>query len=184
METVRIEDDSVVYEFEAERIAGPVSTRLDPRNRQRARWMEATLWRKDDNTYVFEQVSFSTVWHLPDGDGHVRKPAWVSAADLPPRAVYCGVLPARPGRDHCPEMSLEASRARENIPDEVVIEEAQRRVWACPDRDAVITRMTVAHHRGDGARSAAVSGPMQELLDEAAENDPAFRTDEKPVVRL
>jgi hypothetical protein len=178
---VRIEDESVVYEFEGVRIAGPVSTRLDPMGRQRARWMEATLWRKPDDTYVFEQVSISTVWHLPGGDAHVRKPAWTAREDLPDRAVYCGVLPAR-GRGQCPPMSLEESRRR--IPDEVVTEEVQRRVWTCPDRDSVIARMTVAHHKGDGARSAATSRPMQDLLDEAAENDPAFRQAGKPVVQI
>lgn len=51
---VRIEDEDVVYEFDGELVAGPVSTRLDPRGRQRARWMEASIWRKQDNTYVFE----------------------------------------------------------------------------------------------------------------------------------
>ena len=181
---VRIEDESVVYEFEGDLIAGPVSTRLDPRNRQRARWMEATLWRKKDNTYVFEQVSISTVWHMPGGDSHVRKPAWVTPDQLPRKAVYCGVLPSRPGQERCPPMTLEESRVRPLGLDEVVAEEVQRRVWVCPDRDSVISRMTVAHHRSDGTRSAAVSGPMQDLLDEAAENDPAFRTAAKPVVSL
>ena len=187
MELVRIEDESVVYEFEAERIAGPVSTRLDPRDRQRARWMEATLYRKPDNTYVFAQVSYSTVWHLPDGDAHVRKPAWTAREDLPGKAVYCGALPSRPGRDQCPPMALEESRDRRNIPDEVVTEEPQRRVQGYPDRDAVIRRMVLASHRDGSGTSAAVSGPMQDLLDEAAENDPAFRIEvaaDKPVVRL
>jgi hypothetical protein len=181
---VRIEDEDVVYEFEGDLIAGPVSTRLDPRNRQRARWMEARLWRKPDNTYVFETVSISTVWHLPDGDSHVRKPVTVSPDQLPRKAVYCGVLPSRPGQERCPEMTLEESRARPLPLDEVVTEETQRRIWVCPDRDSVVARMTMAHHRSDGSKSAAVSGPMADLLDEAAENDPAFRTAGKPVVSL
>lgn len=179
---VRIEDEDVVYEFEGERIAGPVSTRLDPRGRQRARWMEASLYRKPDNTYVFVQASISTVWHQPAGTAHVKKPVTVTADRLPDKAVYCGVLLSRPGREQCPPMSLEESRHR--IPDVVIAEDVQRRVWTCPDRDAVIARMTVAHHRGDGARSAAVSGPMRELLEAAAKHDPAFRTEDKPVVRL
>ena len=184
MELVQIEDEAVVYEFEAERIAGPVSTRLDPRSRQRARWMTATLWRKPDNTYVFAQESISTVWHLPAGAGHVRKPAWTHRGDLPDRAVYCGVLPVRGDRGHCPPMALEESRDLRNLPDLVVTEEVQRRVWICPDRDAVIARMMIAHHRSDGARSAAVSAPMRELLDQAALNDPAFREAAKPVVQI
>lgn len=184
MELVRIEDEDVVYEFEAERIAGPVSTRLDPKDRQRARWMEASIYRKPDNTYIFSQVSISTVWHLADGAGHVRKPEVVSRDELPGKVVYCGVLPARDGREHCPPMTLEESRDRASVPDLVVIERDQHRVWVCPDRDAVIARMTVANHRSDGARSAAVSRPMGELLDQAALNDPAFRQAAKPVVRL
>lgn len=181
---VRIEDEAVVYEFEAECIAGPVSTRLDPKRRQRARWMTATLWRKPDNTYVFAQESVSTVWHLPAGASHVRKPVRTAGAGLPDRAVYCGVLPARDGREHCPPMTLEESRDQANVPDLVVTEETQRRVWTCPDRDAVIARMTVAHHKSDGARSAAVSGPMRDLLDQAALNDPEFRQADKPVVQI
>jgi hypothetical protein len=181
---VRIEDEDVVYEFDGERIAGPVSTRFDPRGRQRARWMEASIYRKPDNTYIFTQVSISTVWHVPAGASHVRKPEMVSRDALPGKAVYCGVLPPRPGREHCPPMSLEESRDRGNVPDVAVIERDQHRVWACPDHDSVIARMTVAHHRSDGARSAAVSGPMRELLAQAALNDPAFRQADKPVVQI
>jgi uncharacterized membrane protein len=81
-------------------------------------------------------------------------------------------------------MTLEESRDWENIPDLVVTEETQRRVWSCPDHDAVIARMTVAHHKSDGARSAAVSRPMRELLAQAARNDPAFRQAAKPVVQI
>lgn len=181
---VRIEDTDVVYEFNGELIAGPVSTRLDPRGRQRARWMEATIWRKDDDTYVFEQVSISTVWHVPDGRDHVRKPATVFAEHLPDKAVYCGVLPSRPGRGQCPPMTLEESRDWENIPYRVVIEEAQRRVSMLPDRDKVIEKMVLASHRDGSGTSAAVSGPMRELLDQAARNDPNFRADGKPVVQI
>lgn len=184
MELVRIEDEDVVYEFDAELIAGPVSTRLDPKDRQRARWMEASLYRKHDNTYIFSQVSISTVWHLADGAGHVRKPEVIPRDELPDRAVYCGVLPARSGREHCPPMSLEESRDWDNVPDVVVAERDQHRVWTCPDRESVISRMTVANHKSDGARSAAVSEPMSELLEQAAMNDPAFRQAGKPVVRL
>jgi hypothetical protein len=184
VELVQIEDDDVVYEFTGTLIAGPVSTRLDAKDRQRARWMEASLYRKSDDTYVFTQVSISTVWHQLDGASHVRKPSWTHRGDLPDRAVYCGVLPVRPGREHCPPMTLEESRDPRNIPGLAVTEQIQRRVWTCPDRDSVIARMTVAHYKSDGARSAAVSGPMGLLLDQAAENDPAFRTSEKPVVQI
>lgn len=183
MQLVRYEDEDVVYEFTAERIAGPVSTKFDPRGRQRARWMEASLYRKEDDTYVFVQESFSTVWHLPGGEDHVRKPVTISRQELPAKAVYCGVLPPRREHAQCPEADLGESRAPGFIPDEVVFEEVQLRVRGCPDRDSVIGEMVKAHRR-NGVVSAAVSGPMRDLLDEAAENDPAFRTDTKPVVRL
>jgi hypothetical protein len=182
---VRIEDEDVVYEFDGDLIAGPVSTRLDPKDRQRARWMEASIYRKPDNTYIFTQVSISTVWHAPAGASHVRKPEVIPRDELPDKVVYCGAPGiSRPGREHCPPMTLEESRDWDNVPDVVVTERDQHRVWACPDHDAVIARMTVAHHKSDGARSAAVSGPMRELLIEAAKNDPAFRQADKPVVRL
>jgi len=180
---VRIEDESVVYEFEGERIAGPVSTRLDPKDRQRARWMDASLYRKADGTYIFVQASISTVWHAPGGAAHVRKPVRTSRDELPEKTVYCGVLPSRPGREQCPPMTLEESRRR--IPAEVITEYPQYTVWSLPTHDAVIRRLTVARHRGaGGGSSAAVSGPMRELLAEAAENDPAFRGAVKPVVAM
>ena len=179
---VRIEDEDVVFEFDGERIAGPVSTRFDPKNRQRARWMEATLWRKGDDTYVFEQVSISTVWHFPDGARHVRKPVTIARDDLPEKAVYCGVLPPRPGRGQCPPMTLEESWR--SVPDRVVAEEVQRRIWMLPGRDKVIEKMVLASRRDGSGTSAAVSGPMRELLAEAAENDPAFREAAKPVVQI
>lgn len=181
---VRIEDEDVVYEFDGELVAGPVSTRLDPRGRQRARWMEASIWRKQDNTYVFEQASYSTVWHLTDGAGHVRKPAVIARDQLPGKTVYCGALPGRPGREQCPPMTLEESRDWRNIPDLVVAEEIQRRVRTCPDRAAVVSHMVTAHHKSDSTKSMAVSGPMRELLAQAARNDPAFRQDDKPVVQI
>jgi hypothetical protein len=174
-----------VYEFDAERIAGPVSTRFEVvrgRERQRARWMEASLYRKTDDTYVFTQASHSTVWHLLTGDAHVRKPVETRREELPDRAVYCGVLLARSGRPQCPPMTLD--RSRHDIPGTVITEPAQHSVWALPGRDAVIRRLVLARHRDGGGTSAAVSGPMRDLLTEAAENDPAFRTGAKPVVEL
>lgn len=179
---VRIEDEDVIYEFTAERIAGPVSTRLDDRDRQRARWMEASLYRKDDDTYVFTQVNFSTVWHLLAGTAHVRKPLGTPRADLPDRAVYCGVLPSRPGREQCPVMTLPESRGA--IPPLVITEPPQHNVWTLPGHDAVIRRMVLARHRDGSGTSASVSGPMRDLLIEAAENDPAFRTGIKTIVEL
>jgi len=38
--------------------------------------------------------------------------------------------------------------------------------------------------RPDGSVSVALSGPMRELLDQAAAIDPAFRTGAKPVMRM
>jgi hypothetical protein len=178
---VRIEDESVVYEFEAARIAGPVSTRLDGRGRQRARWMEAALYRKPDDTYVFTQVNYSTVWHALAGARHVRRPLEVTRDALPDRAVYCGVLPARPGREQCPPMEL--LRSRREIPPRVVTELTQHNVWNLPDRDTAVRRMVLASHRDGSGTSAAVSGPMRELLAQAAASDPAF-AGVKPVVTL
>lgn len=170
---VQIQDDAVEYRFEAEVIAGPVDTRLDDRKRQRARWMEAVIYRKDDGSYVFTQSSYSTVWHCRDGAGHVRSPVETTSDQLPERPVYCGVLPARGDRGHCPPMDLAVSRRV--IPRHVVLEAPQHRVWACPDPQAVTRRMTLSRHRGDGAASAMLSAPMRELLAQAMENDPAFR---------
>jgi hypothetical protein len=178
---VQIEDESVVYEFEAERIAGPVSTRLDGKDRQRARWMEASLYRKPDDTYVFAQVNHSTVWHAPAGIAHVRKPLEVSRDALPDKPVYCGVLPARPGREQCPPMDL--AQSRRAIPARVVAEAPQYSTWMLPDWDKVVRRMVLASHRDGSGTSAAVSGPMRELLRQAALNDPAF-AGVKPVVTL
>lgn len=178
---VRIEDESVVYEFEAERIAGPVSTRLDGKDRQRARWMEAALYRKPDDTYVFTQVNYSTVWHALAGAAHVRKPREMPRDDLPDKAVYCGVLPARSGRAQCPPMELMQSRRA--IPARVIAELTQCSVWQLPDLDMVVRRMVLASRRDGSGTSAAVSGPMRELLRQAAVSDPAF-AGVKPVVTL
>lgn len=178
---VRIEDEHQIYEFDGDRIAGPVSTRFDKRSRQRARWMEATLYRKSDGTgYIFYQVSYSIVWHLPDAFPHIRKPLAAARSELPQRAVYCGVLPSREGRDQCPAAVLG------NEPDAVSVlaEMPQYKVWAFPDTGSLIQRLTVARHSGDGSASAATSGPMHDLLAEAARNDPAFASGAKPVVSL
>jgi hypothetical protein len=182
---MRIEDDSVVYEFSGVSIAGPVSTRLDPKQRQRARWMEAELYRRaDGDGYMFYQASISTVWHLPAGAAHVHKPLEVTPDGLPERPVYCGVLPVRPGREHCPLMTLAEAREMK-LPAVMIAEAPQRRVWHFPDRDAVVRQVTVATHRGgDRVSSAAVSSPMHELLAQAARNDPAFRDGPKPVVAM
>ena len=48
---------------------------------------------------------------------------------------------------------------------------------------AVIEHVTMAR-RSDGTASAALSEPMRELLRQAAENDPAFRTGAKPVMKM
>ena len=173
---VRVEDGEVTYEFSGKRIAGPVSTRLDDKGRQRARWMEAELYRKPDDTYVLVQASLSTVWHELAGAGHVRKPVPATREEIAAmdRPVYCGVLPPRDGREHCPLVTLAESRGM-TVPGSVIAEDTQRRVWHFPDHLAVIRRVAVARRRGDGTESAAVSRPMRELLRQAAENDPAFR---------
>lgn len=178
---VRIEDEHQIYEFDGDRIAGPVSTRHDNRGRQRARWMEATLYRRTDGTgYIFYQVSYSMVWHLPDAFAHIRKPLAAARDALPQRAVYCGVLPSRDGRDQCPPADL--GDEPETV--SVLTEMPQYKVWTFPDTDSLIQRLTVARHRGDSSTSAATSGPMHDLLAEAAQNDPAFASGSKPVVSL
>lgn len=182
METIRIEDETVAFEFSGERIAGPVSTRLDPRKRQRARWLEAELFRREDGSYVYCQVNYSTVWHYPDGAAHVRKPLVIPASQLPDRPVYCGVLPARAGRDQCPPLTLEAARVMD-IPAEVIAEAPQHRILRLPGRDAVIRQLVMANRRDEGV-SAAVSEPMRKLLAQAAQNDPAFRDGSKTVVPM
>lgn len=185
MTTMRIEDEFQVFTFTGLRLAFE-STRLDPRQRQRARWMEASLYRKGDGTYLFYQVNYSLVWHFPDGADHVKKPGYVLAAKLDPAAVYCGVMPVRPSRPNCPAMPLaEARRMRK--PREVITELPQYKIWTFPDAPAVIRRMTVARHVADGSASAATSEPMRKLMNQAAETDPAFQlitAGDKPVIEL
>ena len=80
MPVIRIEDEFVTFEVDGEVIAGPVSTRVPADGgRPRPRWMEATLYRKGDGSYVLHTVNRSLVWHLvrdrpgpcpqADGDG-------------------------------------------------------------------------------------------------------------------
>jgi len=185
MTDVQVEDEFQVYEFRGAQLAF-VSTRLDPRERQRARWADFTLYRKNDGSYLFYQVSNSLVWHFPDGASHVKKPEAVRSDSLDHRAVYCGVMPVKAGRNYCPAMPLaEARRMRK--PPEVIRELPQYKIWTFPDAPAVIRRMTVARHAADGSASAATSEPMRLLLNQAAETDPAFRMDaigDKPVIRM
>ena len=180
MPRVVIQDEQVDYEIDGDVIAGPVSTALDAKQRQRARWMEATLYRKPDGTYILHQVNYSLVWHLADGAGHVRKPHEELWSRLPRGAVYCGFLPPREHREQCPPACRWGPRGAGKV---VLTELPQHKVTSHPDYHAVIRDVTVAR-RGDGSASAAVSEPMRELLRQAAGNDPAFATGIKTVIRM
>lgn len=182
MARIVIEGDVQDRVFSGERIAGPVSTRLDRRRRQRARWMTGELFRKDEGAgYVLYIVNWSNVWHLLAGADHVRKPRQVRSADLPDEAVYCGVMPVRPDRGHCPvywgdggnRVTDPFRRQEEPWPEMVVAELPQRKINDCPDYPSLIEQMTTFHKRG--ATSVMVSEPMAELIAQAAEVDPAFR---------
>ena len=175
MPVIRIEDEFVTYEVDGEVIAGPVSTRVPADGgRPRPRWMEATLYRKADGTYVLHTVNRSLVWHLIEqGLGHVRKPVETDEGNLPDGAVYCGVLSRG---EKCPQW------IRDHVPDRVLVEEPQHKMVSCPDATAVIRQVTTAR-RGDGSVSVALSEPMRELLTEAEENDPAFRI-ARPVMTM
>lgn len=184
MQDFRIEDEFQIYEFRGRQLAY-VTTRLDQKDRQRARWADFTLYRKGDGTYVFYQVSHSLVWHYLDGADHVKKPETVYSRDLDDQAVYCGVMPVKPSRNYCPAMPLLQAR-RMRKPDRVIRELDQYKVWRHPDADAVIRRLTVARH-DDGSSSAAVSEPMRLLMNQAALIDPDFEmdtADDKPVIQL
>jgi hypothetical protein len=180
MPRVVIKDEQVDYEIDGEVIAGPVSTALDAKQRQRARWMEATLYAKSDGTYVLHQVNYSLVWHLAGGEGHVRKPEEALWSRLPRGAVYCGYLPPREHREQCPPAGRRGPKSAGRV---VLTELPQHKVSSHPDYQAVIKAVTVARH-GDGSSSAAVSEPMRELLRQAAENDPAFASGIKTVIRM
>jgi hypothetical protein len=180
MPRVTVRDEHVDFEINGEVIAGPVSTALDARQRQRARWMEATLYASESGGYVLHQVNYSLVWHLPDGEGHVRKPAEVPWSRLDRNAVYCGFLPAREHREQCPPAGRRGPRGAGKM---VLAEQPQHKVTSHPDYQAVIRAVTLARH-GDGSLSAAVSEPMRELLRQAAENDPAFASGVRPVVKM
>jgi hypothetical protein len=184
MTRVVIKDEHVDYEINGEVIAGgpdhPVSTALDAKGRQRARWMEATLYRKDDGTYVLHQVNHSLVWHLADGEGHVRKPAETLWSRLDRQAVYCGFLPPREHREQCPPAGRRGPKGAGRV---VLTELPQHKVESHPDYQAVIRAVTLARH-GGGSVSAAVSEPMRELLRQAAGNDPAFASGVKTIIRM
>lgn len=175
MPVVRIEDEFEVFEIDGEVIAHE-STETDSTGRDRARWMEATVYRKDDGSYVIHQVNESVVWHLPDGGGHVRKPERIASASLDKEDVYCGMLRPRPGRRQCPRILPRP------LPELVIAELPQHRVISCPDAPSVIREVSTAR-RGDGRVSTAVSEPMHKLITQAMENDPAFRG-AKPVVAM
>jgi hypothetical protein len=180
MPRVVIKDEHVDFEIDGTVIAGPVSTALDARQRQRARWMEATLYAKDDGTYVLHQVNHSLVWHLADGEGHVRKPRETQWSRLDRNAVYCGFLPGREGREQCPPAGRRGPKGAGRT---VLTELPQHKVSGHPDYQSVIRTVTMARH-GDGGTSAAVSEPMRELLRQAAENDPAFASGARTVIRM
>ena len=181
MPVVRIADEFAFYEFEAEIIAGPVSTQIDARQRKRPRWLQVTLYRKEDGSYVLHSVNLSVVWHLDaHADSHVRKPENTPWSRLDRDAVYCGSLPVREGRQHCPLAGRRGPRRAGQV---VVTELPQHKVSSHPDVPSVIRAVTLAR-RGDSSVSAALSEPMRELLVEAEENDPAFAGAARPVIRM
>jgi hypothetical protein len=182
MPLIEIPDEPAAWQFRGHRIAGPVSTAFDHTGRQRPRWLEAELYARDDGGYVMSQANFSLVWHLPSGGGHVRKPARVPSGELPGNAVYCGTLPPRPGREACPPepdsvlldpFGTGGAVVHDAAPLEVITELPQRKVFRCRDFTDLIRRISTARH-GDGGMSFTLSAPMQELIRQAAESDPAF----------
>ena len=180
MPLVVIHDVPVSFEFSGEVIAR-VSTRENAAGRQRVRWFTAVLYRKDDGSdgYVLHQANWSRVWHLDEYAGdHVRKPGAAEHGELPGNAVYCGSLDPRDRQ--CPP----GSRQGPPLPPgtAVVTELPQHKVTAYPDADAVI-RGVLTTRRGEGSVSVALSDPMGELMDEAAENDPPIAA-ARPVIRL
>lgn len=177
MPVVRIEDEFFTFEVHGEVIAGPVSTRVPADgSRPRPRWMEATLYRKDDGSYVLHTVNKSLVWHLIDpGLDHVRKPVETDSSRLPGGAVYCGSLDRG---EKCPLAGRAGPGADWN---RVLIEKPQHKMAAWPDADEVIKGVSTAR-RGESV-SVALSEPMRELLTEAEENDPAIRH-ARPVITM
>lgn len=185
MAVIEIPDEFEVFTFEGERIAGPVTTAFDHFRRQRPRWLEAELFRREAGGYVVSQVNKSLVWHQPGAEGHIRKPAAVSGADLPPGAVYCGSIEARPGRESCPPMGatprtldpFAPAQARTpaaiELPPEVLAERDQRKILVCDDWQDVIRKISTARP-GAGGQVVSLSMPMRELIAQAAEVDEAF----------
>lgn len=180
MPLIEIPDEPAAWRFRGHRIAGPVSTAFDHAGRQRPRWLEAELYARDDGGYVVAQANYSLVWHLPDATRHIRKPAEMPGRQLPEGAVYCGTIPPRPGREGCPPVQDAAvldpfgyGVPAAVVPPLVLAELPQRRVFRCRDFGDVIRRISTARH-GDGGTSYTLSSPMQQLISEAARNDPAF----------
>lgn len=174
MPQFEVEGEFEVLAFSGVLTGGPVSTRPHPvSGLLRARWTKLALYRKDDGEYVLHKVNYSRVWHGPDGAGHVRAPAQEDFADLPPDAVYCGIMPSREGRVQCPRQPPGTGL--------VITELPQYSAWKCPDYAAVIARLSQAYKR---VNVGAENGPVHLLLDQAAEADPAFRDALKPVVRI
>lgn len=181
MSLIVIEGDVQDRSFSGHRLAGPVDTRYDRRGQQRARWVTGELYGKDDGGYVLAVVNWSLVWHVPDGESHVRRPRRIAPADLDPDAVYCGVMPVRPDRGHCPvhwgdggnRVTDPFRRQEMALPPFVVTELPQRKVTECRDYPSLIEEMSTFRKRG--ATSVAISEPMARLLEEAAETDPVFR---------
>lgn len=172
-----IEDELQIRELEGEKIAGTVSNRPHPvTGKLRARWTDLDLYRSAAGGYVLHKVNRSRVWHLP-GAAHIRIPGTMAAADLPPDAVYCAVMPPRDGREQCPVIG----RRQAYDLAEVVTEEPQYAVFRCADYDAVIGRLAQAFRR---ISQGAESDPVRQLLAEAARNDPAFAAAAKPVLPI
>lgn len=184
MEHFRLEDSVQAFEFDGERIAGPVSNRHNPVTGQdRPRSIEFTLYRTEGGGYVLRRVNHSDVVHDPahpcDPSGKIAA-GWkpVPRDGLDDHATSCHRAPAKGQRISCYPFRAGG---------DFVLAEQPRYTTdhGFKDPAAVIRRLSAMQHRGAGGgfTSDAVSDQIEELLRQAAEHDPAFRGP-KPVVRI
>lgn len=177
-----IEDSAQAFEFDGVRLAGPVSSRLSPRTGlPRPRWLVMTLYRTQGGVYVLYRVNRSVVFHElehPCDRSGKAAPHWkqVPVEKLPPGAVPCSRAVASGRRCCYPDLGDATVTV-------VLAEQPYYTIDRLPDPAAVIRRLSEAKHRRSGFISDVVSRPMQELLAQAAENDPGFRGP-KPVTRI
>jgi hypothetical protein len=177
----RIEDSRQGYEFDGELIADVDTRQLGVKDfMDRPRYLRLQLYRTDSGSYVVWRTNGSRVFHDPGATcarGEQRNPE-----DLPESAVPCNEAPVRSGRPVCyPRLDQYAALKRP-----VMLETNQYTVGQCPDAGTTIKWLTTAHHRS-GPTTHVVSRPVEELLRQAAQVDPAFRQDgsqPKPTVKI